>query len=31
MKKFKIVGTHTNGRKSKFPGEYNVTVKAARK
>ncbi|MGZ0174565.1 MAG: hypothetical protein ACKVHE_34115 [Planctomycetales bacterium] len=30
-KKFKIVGTHTNGRKSKFPGEYNVTVKAARK
>jgi len=26
-KKFKIVGTHTNGRKSKFPGEYNVTVK----
>ena len=26
-KTFKIVGTHTNGRKSRFPGEYNVTVK----
>lgn len=30
-KKFKIVGTHTNGKKSRFPGEYNVTVKAAKK
>lgn len=30
-KKFKIVGSHTNGKKSRFPGEYNVTVKAAKK
>lgn len=30
-KKFKIVGTHTNGKKSRFPGEYNVTLKTAKK
>lgn len=29
-KKFKIFGMHANGKKSKFPGEYNVTTKAAR-
>lgn len=28
-KKFKIVGMHANGKKSKFPGEFNVTTEAA--
>lgn len=29
-KKFKIVGMHANGKQSRFPGEYNITTKAAR-
>jgi hypothetical protein len=30
-KKFKIVGVRTNGKKSQFPGEYNVTIKRTSK
>ena len=28
--KFKVVGARVDGKKSYFPGEYNVTIKAAR-
>ena len=27
-RKFKVVGVRTNGKKSNFPGEYDVTIKA---
>ncbi len=29
-RKFKIVGARSNGKKSQFPGEYDVKIKAAR-
>ena len=29
-RKFKVVGARSNGKKSQFPGEYNVTIKSAR-
>ncbi len=30
MKKFKIVGIFAAGKKSNFPGEYNIEIKASK-